>query len=198
MLAALIATSSPRVGVTPMPPDSDEELMRAHADGDPRAFDVLFRRHVAAVLRFFGRSFRDGSLAEDLTQQVFLRVHRSRATFQPGSAFRPWLFAVAGRVRLDEWARRKRSIEDLDDEGQPGKHSVAPEPASAAEHPITAALEQLTEPQRLILHLHRVEGMTFREIGETMQLSEGAVKLRAFRAYERLRALVPSPKGGQP
>ena len=101
-------------------------------------------------------------------------------------------------MRLDEWARRKRSIEDLDDEGQPGKHSVAPEPASAAEHPITAALEQLTEPQRLILHLHRVEGMTFREIGETMQLSEGAVKLRAFRAYERLRALVPSPKGGQP
>lgn len=181
-----------------MPPTSDEELMRAHVAGEPRAFDELFQRHVGAVLRFFGRSFRDGSLAEDLTQQVFLRVHRGRATFQPGRAFRPWLFAVAGRVRLDEWARRKRSIEDLDDEGRPEKHRAEPAPSVVREHPITAALEQLTEPQRLILHLHRVEGMTFREIGEAMELSEGAVKLRAFRAYERLRALVPSMKGGEP
>jgi RNA polymerase sigma-70 factor (ECF subfamily) len=179
---------------------SDEDLMAAHVRGDKRAFDELFQRHAPAIVRFFMRSFRDLGVSEDLGQQVFLRVHRARETYDVARPFKPWLYTIAGRVRLDEWDRRRRTIEQLDEEGSPERHAGASEPEEPADpHPIHAALAQLTEPQRQILHLHRVEELTFREIGVVMSLSEGAVKLRAFRAYEKLRAIMGSPaSGGQP
>jgi RNA polymerase sigma factor (sigma-70 family) len=180
---------------------TDEALMASYRAGQLDAFEVLFSRYSDAMVRFFLRSYRDRGLAEDLSQQVFLRMHRGRDTFEAGRSFWPWLYAIAGRIRQDEWRRRQRSLEDLDAEGEPERHAG---PATTEEGPggtaalrLEAALAELTEPQRQILHLHRVEGMTFREIGEVLQLSEGAVKLRAFRSYEKLRALMgATAKGG--
>lgn len=194
---------------------SDEALMDAYRAGDLRAFDALFARHAAAIYRFFFRSFRDAAVCEDLLQITFLNMHRGRETFRtvderaptasenggnsagddgPTSTgastagVRRWIFGIAGRVRLDEWRKRKRNLEDLERE----EMTREPEqPPQAAEDPriavLLTALGKLPEIPRQIIHLHRFEDLSFREIGDILGLSEGAVKLRAFRGYERLR-----------
>src|SRR4051812_381328 len=170
---------------------SDEELMDAYLQGNRKAFEQLFARLAPRVHGFFMRSFRDSAVADELLQNTFLKVHQSRHTFRPGAAVRPWLFTVAASARADELRRRRRVPEDLDED-----------PLSRAEHPnelaashrasvdeketvaqVRAALEQLSEPARVIVHLHRYEGMTFGEIAAVLGSTEGAVKLRAFRAY---------------
>jgi len=178
---------------------SDEALMDAYRAGDLRAFDVLFGRHAAAIYRFFFRSFRDAAVCEDLLQITFLNMHRGRETFRTvdertpeegasNAAVRRWIFGIAGRVRLDEWRKRKRNLEDLEREETTREPAHTPE---APEDPrialLLAALTKLPEIPRQIIHLHRFEELSFREIGDILGLSEGAVKLRAFRGYERLR-----------
>ena len=180
---------------------SDEALMDAYRAGDLRAFDALFARHAAAIYRFFFRSFRDAAVCEDLLQITFLNMHRGRETFRTvgemsgndvardaGAGVRRWIFGIAGRVRLDEWRKRKRNLEDLEREEttrEPEQPPEAPEDPRIAL--LLAALSKLPEIPRQIIHLHRFEELSFREIGDILGLSEGAVKLRAFRGYERLR-----------
>jgi RNA polymerase sigma-70 factor (ECF subfamily) len=175
--------------------------MDAYRAGDLRAFDALFARHAAAIYRFFFRSFRDAAVCEDLLQITFLNMHRGRETFRTvgemsgndvardgGAGVRRWIFGIAGRVRLDEWRKRKRNLEDLEREEttrEPEQPPDAPEDPRIAL--LLAALSKLPEIPRQIIHLHRFEELSFREIGDILGLSEGAVKLRAFRGYERLR-----------
>jgi RNA polymerase sigma-70 factor (ECF subfamily) len=175
--------------------------MDAYRAGDLRAFDALFARHAAAIYRFFFRSFRDAAVCEDLLQITFLNMHRGRETFRTvgemsgndvardaGAGVRRWIFGIAGRVRLDEWRKRKRNLEDLEREEttrEPEQPPEAPEDPRIAL--LLAALSKLPEIPRQIIHLHRFEELSFREIGDILGLSEGAVKLRAFRGYERLR-----------
>lgn len=175
-------------------------LMAAYRDGDARAFATLFAELAPRLHRFFVRSFAEVAVADDLLQQTFLKVHRARRDYR-GDGARSWIFAIAARVRLDELRRRRRVPEDGDEEAL-----ARAEDAAAAERPdavtaidrsrrdlaVAAAVAALPESQRVILHLHRTENMTFGEIARVLATTEGAVKLRAFRAYARLRkALAP-------
>jgi RNA polymerase sigma-70 factor (ECF subfamily) len=175
-----------------------DSLMAAYRDGDAQAFSALFAQLAARVHRFFMRCFGETAVADDLLQQTFLKVHRARGAFR-GAGARAWIFAIAARVRLDEYRRRRRIPEDGDDEAL----ARAPDRAAAdrgdvlvaldrarRESAVSDAINSLPESQRVILHLHRVEGMTFAEIARVLDTTEGAVKLRAFRAYGRLRKLL--------
>jgi RNA polymerase sigma-70 factor (ECF subfamily) len=146
------------------------------------------------------RSFQNRAVADDLLQTTFLKLHRARADFRAGEPVRPWLFSIAARVRLDEYRRRKHPVELLDEESlghSPDGHGAgagggAPSAADGVEtaeraEQVRAALEALPESQRVIVHLHRFEGLTFAQIATALGTTEGAVKLRAFRAYEKLR-----------
>src|SRR5262245_35481494 len=93
---------------------SDEMLMAAYARGDRQAFARLFARLAPRLHRFFRRSFGTGATADDLLQQTFLNLHRARASYRPELKVAPWAFAIAARVRLDEFRRRKRLAEDGD------------------------------------------------------------------------------------
>jgi RNA polymerase sigma-70 factor (ECF subfamily) len=177
-------------------PLSDEALMAAYVGGDERAFSILFRRCAPRVHAFFVRTFGSVATADDLLQQTFVKVVRARHTFRLESRLRPWLFAIAARVRLDELRHRRRLAEDLDedslaraDEAVEARAAPLPDPAERAEvaEHVQAALALLPESQRVVVHLHRFEGLTFVEIAEVLHTTEGAVKLRAFRAYEQLR-----------
>jgi len=167
--------------------------MSAYVAGDARAFDRLFARLAPRVHGFFLRSFRDSSVADDLLQVTFMKVHRARETFDSGLKVAPWLFAVAARVRLDELRRRLRLPEDADEEAlaradEQASRRDAPQPlGSDVQRAVRAALEELPESQRTVIHLHRYEGMTFVEIASMLGTTPGAVKLRAFRGYETLR-----------
>lgn len=175
---------------------NEEALMAAYCEGDSQAFERLYALLGPKLHGFFMRSFNDEAVAQDLLQTTLLKIHRSRGEFRSELSLRPWVFAIAARVRLDEYRKRRRLAEELDEEKLAQADDSQPEPADAAATDIDAsdraahvraALASLPESQRVIIHLHRYEGMTFTEIAATLGTSAGAVKLRAFRGYERLR-----------
>lgn len=168
--------------------------MTAYADGDPSAFERLFAHFAPRIRWLFLRSFQDASVADDLTQQVFLQLHRARHEYTPGAPLAPWLFTIAGRVRRDELRRRSRRPEaQLPETWDAPDGSAGPDDGidrSRTASRIRAALEELPEQQRLAIHLHRFEGLGFQEIGAVLGCSAAAAKLRAFRGYERLRRIL--------
>jgi RNA polymerase sigma-70 factor (ECF subfamily) len=178
--------------------------MAAYVSGDRRAFEQLFARLAPRLHRFFRRSFGAEATADDLLQQTFLKLHRARATYDPAMRVAPWAFAIASRVRLDEFRRRKRLAEDGDEEAlaRADEARAVDPPAGSALDADTAdavrrAVDALPESQRVVIHLNRFEDMTFAEIARVLGTTEGAVKLRAFRAYATLReALAPTVAQG--
>ena len=174
---------------------TEETLMIAYCDGDAGAFEQLYARLGPKLHGFFMRSFNNEAVAADLLQTTLLKLHRARRDFRPGLPFRPWIFAIAARVRLDEYRKRRQLPEPLDDEtdATAGEgEGLAPQAllgldAQERAQRVRAALAALPDSQRVIIHLHRFEGLTFTEIARVLGSSEGAVKLKAFRGYERLR-----------
>ena len=177
--------------------------MAAYVAGDRRAFEKLFERLAPRLHGFFRRSFRVEATADDLLQITFLKLHRARDTYKPEMRVAPWAFAIAARVRLDEYRKRKRLAEDGDEEALVrAEEALAAEPRddSAIDgdtaDAVRRAVDSLPESQRVVIHLNRFEGMTFAEIARVLGTTEGAVKLRAFRAYgalrQRLATLAPN------
>lgn len=175
---------------------SEEALMQAYVAGDPGAFQRLFRALAPSVHAFFARTVGDGAAADDLLQTTFLKLHGARSSWRPGDPLRPWVFTIAARVRIDWLRRNGRRGEEAELDGDAlGDPAPAADPGEVlagkqrAER-VRAALDRLAEPQRVVVHLHRFEGLGFAEIGAILGISEGAAKLRAFRAYAQLRTLL--------
>ena len=169
--------------------------MEAYVRGDAMAFERLFATLAPALRAFFVRSVGNASDAEDLMQTTLLKVHGSRDRWRRGARLRPWVFTIAARVRSDWLRRRGRALEDPLEDEEPASPAADTDAVTASlsherEERVRAAIDSLTESQRMIVHLHRFEGLTFGEIGKALGISEGAAKLRAFRAYERLRKLL--------
>lgn len=182
-----------------MDASSEESLMAAYASGDARAFEELFARLAPRVHAFFLRAFRNTTVAEELMQVTFFKLHKARATYRSGLPLRPWLFTIAARVRGDERRRRTQRPEDeLDDDLEiPQPSSGAPPQEEALMERdlivrVRAALDGLPESQRVVLQLHRYEELTFAQIAGVLGTTEGAVRVRACRAYESLRRLLGS------
>ena len=165
--------------------------MEAYVAGDADAFERLFRTLAPSIHAFFVRSVGRGAVAEDLLQTTFLKLHAARATWRRGERLRPWVFTIAARVRLDWLRKQGRAQAELEDDaaadperrGDPSDAVLAQERSER----VRSALDSLPEPQRIVVHLHRFEGLSFAEIGAVLGISEGAAKLRAFRAYGQLR-----------
>jgi RNA polymerase sigma factor (sigma-70 family) len=166
--------------------------MQAYVEGDVEAFQRLFESLAPSLHAFFMRSAGSSSVAEDLVQTTFLKLHGARRRWRRGERLRPWVFAIAAHVRVD-WlrSRGRAATESLDGEEVPAPRLASDPSAALCERErnerVHAALESLTEAQRIVVHLHRFEGLGFAEIGKILDISEGAAKLRAFRAYEELR-----------
>ncbi|HEX5659562.1 MAG TPA: sigma-70 family RNA polymerase sigma factor [Polyangiales bacterium] len=175
--------------------------MAAYVDGDQAAFSQLFAATAPRLLSFFLRAVPDRALAEDLLQRTFERVHAARHRYQRGAPVRPWLFTIAAHVRVDELRRRYRlpgALDDADLDALPDSAAAHDEQPDQSDRDarVRAAIDALPASQRVVVHLHRFEGMTFGEIGAVLGAKEGAVRIRAFRAYETLRnALAPLMEG---
>jgi len=172
--------------------------MAAYAAGDSHAFDRLFDLVAPRLYGFFFRSFKEAAVSEDLMQQTFLQLHRSRHLYKRELPFRPWLFTLAARLRLDELRKRRRWPRPFSEEewatlcdGTVGEGAAEAierdEEGRARADLVHAALAALPESQRVIVHLNRFEGLTYEQIARALGTTEGAVKLRAFRAYAQLR-----------
>jgi len=171
--------------------------MTAYAEGDQHAFSRLFGQLAPRIHGFFHRSFRDSAVCSDLLQDTFLRVHKARRTYRAGLPLRPWVFAIAARIRQDELRRRYRLREDAGEEALAlAEEAQSIERAQDTERDrfvgdlterLRAALDRLPESQRVVIHLHRYEGMTLAQIAAVLGTSEVSVRGRAFRAYVQLR-----------
>jgi RNA polymerase sigma-70 factor (ECF subfamily) len=168
----------------------DDELVRlmvAYQAGELAAFELLYGRLAAELLRYF-QAMAEG-VGQDLVQETFLAIHRSRRTYQPGLPVRPWVFGIArnilGRHRREAW-RRSRT-EDRD--ARPAEEMAAPAAGLAFEsRDLAAALARLPASRREAWVLHHVHGLSFQQIAARFRIGVGAAKLRSSRAMRALRA----------
>jgi RNA polymerase sigma-70 factor (ECF subfamily) len=163
--------------------------MLAFAGGDTAAFDALFERWAQPLLRYLERMVRDTGTAEELVQEVFLRVYRARDRYRPEARFSTWLYRIGTNLALNELRRpRRRDPHDSSDE-----EGVRPLVAggSAVDDVVHARrlgeaaareLAALPERQRAALWLTAVEGLAYAEVAEALEVSEKAVKALVHRA----------------
>lgn len=163
-------------------------------NGDQPAFTALFTRYTQRIYAYLVHCTGNRALAEDLTQQTWLRVHHARATFRDGARVAPWLYTIAANLRRDHARGSIRSRESLTPDGS------APEPRDPGSDPgsdaadqraaVHRALSALPETYREVIVLHRWHHLGFAEIAAIYGASESAVKVRAHRGYLKLRELL--------
>jgi RNA polymerase sigma-70 factor (ECF subfamily) len=180
---------------------NEERLMVRYARGEQAAFRQLFALLAPRVLAFFRRSFPgESGTIDDLLQQTFLGLHRTRSSYREELPFRPWLFTIASRVRVDELRRRHRHPVDPTDGDLEESAAMVDAQRTTRQQDVTDvrdAIERLPESLRVVIHLHGYERLTFEEIARVLDTTPGATRARASRAYERLRAtLRPRPTRG--
>ena len=173
--------------------DDDVRLMLAFQSGEPAAFDALFRRWAAPLLRYLERMVRDAGTAEELVQEVFLRVYRARERYAPEARFSTWLYRIATNLALNELRRprRREPHRSQDEDGAPALAAPAPDPDDALDARRLGArvereLAALPEKQRAALCLAAVEGLSYAEVAEALEVSEAAVKALVHRARAAL------------
>jgi RNA polymerase sigma-70 factor (ECF subfamily) len=174
------------------------ELMMAYQHGDGAAFEALYGQLVSPLGGYLRALCRDAARAEDLLQETFLQVHRSRHTYLPSRPVKPWVYAIARNVFLmSRRATGRRSRHEMiADEALPDV-PVPPEVESLADREaVRRALARVPEDRREALLLHHVSGLSFREIGAVLGVSEAAAKLRAHRGVVLLRELLGAPGVG--
>ncbi len=178
--------------MTPAHSDPDIELMLRFQKGDGRAFEELVRRHTRGVLNLVYRYLGDASGAEDMAQDVFVKVYRARKKYQPKAKFSTWLYRIAVNHCLNEIRSRRLQpasaapIDDLLEEP-----SAAPPDAELRREElrrdVKEAINALPENQRMAVLLARYQEMSYEEISEAMGLSMEAVKSVIHRAKETLQ-----------
>ena len=175
--------------------DPDVRLMLAFRDGDAAAFDGLFQRWASPLLRYLERMLRDAAVAEELVQEVFLRVHRARERYTPDARFSTWLYRIATNLALNELRRPRRRDphQSTDEDGAVWLVSDA----SPTDEIVDARrlgeaalreLEALPERQRAALWLTAVEGLAYSEVAAALDVSEKAVKALVHRGRSALAA----------
>jgi RNA polymerase sigma-70 factor (ECF subfamily) len=179
----------------------DIELMLRVKAGDWLSFAALMDRHRSGVERFLFHKVRNHALAEELAQDVFLRVYRARLSYEPTARFKAWLFQIASHLgsnsRRDR--RRERLHESLDyqppyapalqlrDSRPSVEESLL---ADVAHGEVRRAIATLPEKQRTAVLMHKFGGIEYSEIARQLGCTESAVKSLMFRAHETLRALL--------
>lgn len=181
-----------------------DAVMDWYARGDDAAFDELYRRAAPRVRGFLLRLSGNPSAADNLTQEAFLRVHRARGSFAPGAATLPWLLAIARNVFRDGIRRAQArpvasqapASESEILQFDAGPEARADEALAAREtlEIVRRTLASMPVLQREAFVLLRFEGMSVSEAAEVLGATEGAVKVRAFRAYEAIRAALDASR----
>ena len=180
---------------------SDVDVMLRVKTGDESAFAYLVQKYRRPMVGFMYRMCHNPSTAEELAQEVFLRVYRSRASYEPSAKFSTWLYRIAtnlavnhardtrherpeNTVRLDEPDQETGTTPDLADDSLTAEEQILQRERLAA---IRSKVNALPERQRLAVIMHKYQQMDYRQIADVLKLSESATKSLLFRAYETLR-----------
>jgi RNA polymerase sigma-70 factor (ECF subfamily) len=173
-----------------------EQLMVRYQQADQIAARSLIEQLSPQLYRFFAAQLGNPDDASDMLQDAWLRIHRVRHTYRPGEPLLPWVYAIARRVRVDSYRKRRRiATREIMVEALPEPAVVSNEPTDLPS--FNQLIADLPASQREVLTMLKVNGLTLEEIARATSSSVGSVKQKAHRAYERLRALLPSPRAGK-
>jgi RNA polymerase sigma-70 factor (ECF subfamily) len=187
--------------------DLDAQLMLRVREGDNDSFRLLLEKHRNPLVHFLQRMVQDAGASEELAQEVFLRIYRSRSSYEPAAKFTTWMLRIASHVALN-WLRderHERAAERIDEPrtGSGGDRGVdrpardVPDRRPSTEQSLVGedrlreirdAIASLPAKQRAAVLMHKYEEMDYSQIAEALECSESAVKSLLFRAYETLRA----------
>lgn len=179
----------------------DAEIMLRAGAGDDSAFDVLIEKYRRPVIAFMYRSVHNLAVAEELAQEVFLRIYRARASYKAEAKFSTWLYRIATNLavnhardtksermaptmNLDEPDEKSGSLPDVADAHPTVEQEILRRERLAA---IRKIVMSLPERQRMAVLMHKYQNLDYKEIGRILNLSESATKSLLFRAYEALR-----------
>ncbi len=180
---------------------TDAEIMLQVKAGDDSAFAYLVQKYRRPMVNFMYRMAHNAAGAEDLAQEVFLRVYRSRETYEASAKFTTWLYRIATNLAVnharDTRHERPENTVSLDEPDEKSGHTLdLPDGTPSAEENLVqrerlAAIRQrvqsLPERQRIAVVMHKYQQMDYRQIADVLKLSESATKSLLFRAYEALR-----------
>jgi len=176
----------------------DTRLMLGVKQGDSFCMDALLQRHRGPVIQFLYRMVRNRAIAEELAQNVFLRVYRSRTTYEPTAKFTSWLFRIATHVALN-WLRDRRHESNqlslsAGSEREPERQIADRRPtvdqlmlAEVRLDEIRQAIAELPDRQRAAVIMHKYEELEYTQIAVALSCSPQTVKSLLFRAYNTLR-----------
>jgi RNA polymerase sigma-70 factor (ECF subfamily) len=180
---------------------TDAEVMLRVAQGDEAGYNYLVQKYHRAMIHFLFRMVRNQAIAEELAQEVFLRVYRSRESYRAEAKFTTWLYRIAtnlavnhardtrheraaSTIYLDAPDEESGTTPDVADDEPDVEHRLMRDERMAA---IRAHVMALPERQRMAVLMHKYQGMDYRQIGDVLKLSESATKSLLFRAYQTLR-----------
>src|SRR5687768_6438026 len=145
---------------------ADEQLMLAYRGGDTAAFEALYARHRSRLFRFVLRSMKSRAAAEELFQEVWIRVIEARSRYQPQARFSTWLYTIAHNLLVDHWRRKGLTLVDLDaaPEAQSADNPAREAEARQALRRLLQAIDALPPAQREAFLLHEEAGLTVAEI----------------------------------
>ena len=194
---------------------SDEELMMSCSRGKPEAFAKLMHRYQDRLARYINGFVKNDDLAQDLTQETFLRAYRNRKSYVPKARFVTWIYRIATNLCHDEF-RRKRSAHtvslntsftfQINEKGEeetcalyemiPDDSVIPPNVEVEKEEQrmrLRAAIESLSEKHRVVINMHVYKGMEYAQIAEQLGCSVGTIKSRMHYAIKTLRQMLQSP-----
>ncbi|MGH9703512.1 MAG: RNA polymerase sigma factor [Candidatus Acidiferrales bacterium] len=178
---------------------TDVQLMLDVKAGDEASFELLLQKYRSPLVNFLYRMVRDKGNAEDLAQEVFLRVYRARKKYEASAKFTTWMFRIATNLALNSirdgrYHQLEISIDAPAEEHQPAFQLPSREAGAeqtlierARAKLIHRAVMELPEKQRVAVLLHKYQEMDYSEIASVLECSESALKSLLFRAYEALR-----------
>jgi RNA polymerase sigma-70 factor (ECF subfamily) len=191
--------------------EADRDLVLRARDGDSEAFAGIVRSYQRRIYRVAMRMTRRHEVADDITQETFIRAYRNLARFELGRPLQPWLTKIAVNLAINHLngaARREQSLytEDLpagprESSVNPGKEPLETDPHRSLESKefasdLERAVARLPADQRAVFVLKVVEGMRYEEIAEALEISAGTVMSRLSRARARLKVILSAHLGG--
>jgi len=196
---SLVAEMTDKAGADIL--DIDAQLMLRFKNGDSSAFDRLFTKHMGRIVNFAYRFVRNREVAEELAQDIFLRVYENAAHYRPRAKFTSWLYTIATNVCLNEIRKPQFRVRHLSLDGSRSQSGADEEKVieigttegpdtvfekQAIERVIKEALEQIPENQRVAFILNKYQELPYAEIADILEISEKAVKSLIHRAKEAL------------
>jgi RNA polymerase sigma-70 factor (ECF subfamily) len=199
--ATSLPSTRPNAPAGGLDPAGDAAIMLRVAAGDEASFNYLVQKYHRAMIHFLFRMVRNQAIAEELAQEVFLRVYRSRESYRAEAKFTTWLYRIATNLAVNHArdTRHERAAQtlylDAPDEETGTTPDVADDELSVEQRlmrdermaAIRTHVMALPERQRMAVLMHKYQGMDYRQIGEVLKLSESATKSLLFRAYQTLR-----------